>query len=791
MRVLPAVFLTFLPFLLFAQKAEEAIQKLYQKYPQEKVILLYSKNEYVAGETIFFKAHVLTGYEPTYISTNLYTELYDKNKKLLDKKIIPLFGGSGDGSFTLPPSQAEDVYYVRAYTQWMVNFPELFQYLEPIRIYNPASQNSLRPKPVQWALKTAAEGGQLIAGEPTSLSVRLISVNPLPSSWSGHLREKGASQPVADVTVFNREIGMVRFVPEPGKTYTVVVKDAAGNVREQDLPPASETGTALRISLSPNKLHYTIHFKGQSTKGAGHKIFGTINDQPVFKADIQQSDGLVSGVIRTDSFSQGVLRLTLFNEKETPVAERLCFLHQASLVAKQPEIFTDTLSLSPKDRNSWRLEVDTASWSTYTVQVSDAGEQVEDQFLSSVYLRSDFFAPIHEADWYLQNVDSIKQEALDALLITEQWERFRWADLLKNNFPVIEFKPDAYLTYSGTVYAGRKLKPLRDVNLILQAKDSSVHFLQVTTDSSATFILANMIFSDTVKVFHQPNKRKFFEPDVKIDFVMENRFHPFRRSLPPSPWTVGLRTTDSIPGMVKKAVAQRGLQILLNEKTKMMEEVVVRTRAKTPKQELDAKLSSGLFSSGDATIFDFVNEDQTSAMGYQNILDWMQGRVAGYQAGRNGSGDVVPMIRGQVAQIFLDEMPVDPGTLNSISTNDIAMIKVLRTSVAARGGGSAIAIYTRRGDMGSRNSSTLLTNVLAGYQLSPPFFSPDYSEPVNQSVTDTRPILYRSTAPRPVAGEYTAPVVFYNNDSATSFQVIVSGFTKNGRPVYLKQLISR
>src|ERR1051325_1567038 len=112
---------------LCAQKVEKAIEQLYKNYPQEKVVLSLSQPQYLAGETIYFKAYVLTGYEPSSISTNLYTELYDKDKHLLDKQIVPLLKGSGDGSFTVPASMAEDVYYIRAYTYWMLNFDEAFQ----------------------------------------------------------------------------------------------------------------------------------------------------------------------------------------------------------------------------------------------------------------------------------------------------------------------------------------------------------------------------------------------------------------------------------------------------------------------------------------------------------------------------------------------------------------------------------------------------------------------------------------------------------------------------------------
>lgn len=790
MRISLILFFLAVPFFLFAQKAEEIIQILAEKYPQEKVVIQYSKNEYIAGETIFFKAYVLAGYEPSPISTNLYVELYDKTKQLLNKKIIPLFMGSGNGSFTLPVSMAEDVYYVRAYTQWMLNFADRFQYLAPIRVYNNASMNSLWQKPVQWILLAVPEGGKMIAGEPTKLAVRLLSPGSLPASWSGQLVEKTSGEPVANVTVYNREIGQVQFTPQAGKAYKLVAKDANSNSREMDLPLALETGTALAINLSKNDLHYDIRFKGLPSKGAGYKLIGTIHNRLVFKAAIRRSAGTVEGSIKTDSFPAGVLRVTLFDEKETPVAERLCFLHQSSLATYLPEIILDTLSFAPKGRNVWNLRVDTVNWPSYAIRVSDAGNQLEDDFLSNVYITSDFSTPIHEASWYLQDVSSLKQEALNALLITETWDRFRWTVLLKDELPNIKFQSDNYLTYAGTVYAGRKLKPLRDINLVLQAKDSSIRFLQVRTDSSATFTLTNMIFTDTVKVYYQPDRLKLFEPDVKIDFVLENRFHPLRRQFPLSPWIVGPRhETDSIPPMVKKAFAQRAQELLLIEKSKLMEEVIVRTRARSAKEELDRKLSSPWFSSAGAQVFDFVNEDQSSALGYTNILNWLQGRVAGLRTTTDGRGNVIPLLRNVVVQVLLDEMPVGFKVMSTIPIQDIAMVKVMHSNVAA-GGNGAIAVYTRRGKRNYKYGvSNLLTNLITGYASLPPFFTPDYSVDALQSVPDERPVLYHSMAPLPLPGSDHAQLFFYNNDHAKSYRLIITGFTQNGQLVYLNKII--
>ena len=62
----------------FAQsKLDTAVNNLETNYAQEKVYLLFDKDDYIAGDNIWFKAYTFDGYKPTRISTNLFV----KNKK--------------------------------------------------------------------------------------------------------------------------------------------------------------------------------------------------------------------------------------------------------------------------------------------------------------------------------------------------------------------------------------------------------------------------------------------------------------------------------------------------------------------------------------------------------------------------------------------------------------------------------------------------------------------------------------------------------------------------------------
>lgn len=121
----------------------------------------------------------------------------------------------------------------------------------------------------------------------------------------------------------------------------------------------------------------------------------------------------------------------------------------------------------------------------------------------------------------------------------------------------------------------------------------------------------------------------------------------------------------------------------------------------SPKERLNDEYCTGLFKAYDGIIFDMQNENE-SAKSYRNVLEWLEGRVAGLQIYYTRNGIPVPFIRNTRASIFLDETPVDPGVLNDLATADIAMIKIIKGPFAGAvgngGGGGTIAIYTLKGD---------------------------------------------------------------------------------------------
>ena len=115
---------------------------------------------------------------------------------------------------------------------------------------------------------------------------------------------------------------------------------------------------------------------------------------------------------------------------------------------------------------------------------------------------------------------------------------------------------------------------------------------------------------------------------------------------------------------------------------------------KTPEEKLNEEYCTGLFKTTDGTVIDITSQSSVSA--YLNILDWLNDRVAGLQVYTSRTGVTIPVMRGRIPNIFIDEFQVSASTVTALSIHDIAMVKVIKQPFLGgfNSDGGAIAIYT-------------------------------------------------------------------------------------------------
>jgi len=283
---------------------------------------------------------------------------------------------------------------------------------------------------------------------------------------------------------------------------------------------------------------------------------------------------------------------------------------------------------------------------------------------------------------------------------------------------------------------------------------------------------------------------------VDVDFERNNKFIPYSLPFPQTPYLLTpSNSQNTTPAWVTNASNNLKTQRELDKKFKTLQEVVISSKLKSPKELLNEQLSSGRFKTQSETIFDFVNENQTAAMMYSNILQWLNGRVPGFSV-VNVNGVLVPGIRGSQAVVFVDEIRTDPSYLDAIPISEIAMIKVIKGSAYALQagvvGGGIIAVYTYRMGVGipQKKAPSLPNNKIKGYDTVKKFFLPDYeNKDIPQPEVDNREQLLWQTLLFPSDIPERSTVIFSNNDNPKQLRIIVQGITDKGFPVYYEKII--
>jgi len=779
------------------QSPVDALKKYYEEYPEEKVYLWFNKTAYVAGETIWFKAYLFSGYEQSFISSSLFVELYDAEKKLISTKLLPVISGVSEGSIDLDNKLTEGVYFIRAYTTWMLNFNEKLQYIQPLLIYNTSSSKKLSLDRSLWKAAAIPEGGSLISGVEAKVAVRRYASFPLDTKWGGYIyEESNPQQKIKEFNSLDDNVGLLSFVPEARKKYYVYVKDELGNIKTCPLPLVKSSGVNMSVQNAGDTIFYNLKFKDIADNGNGYQVIGEIQHQLIHHAILRKTTEELTMKIATKELGNGILHLTVFDPSLQVVAKRLVFVNQNKLDYDSSAIAQQTISFQPRDQNKLLLKVDSVNWISYAIAVEDASAsfpQRQDNILSALWLTSDLANPLLNAANYFDHPDKNKTDALDALLISEKWMRYNWADIINNKYPLLKHLPYRYLSYTGKVTKGNKLKAKEDVNLILYFPDSTTQFLNTITDSLGNISMDNVLFMNEAKVFYQLNNKKYAAKLINIDFERNNQFVPYSLQLPETPYRLqSTITDDKQPAFIQRAANIITMEKDIENKYKTLQEVVVNSKIQTATEKMNKQLSSGLFQSNNEIVFDFVNEQQTSVMGYTNILQWLQGRVAGLTV-QFQDGNFVPYIRGSQASLYIDEMPADANLIGSVNVSDIAMIKIIKGPFAlmTSGGGGTIAIYTARGNIRpAQREPSLPNNTIKGYDTVKKFFTPYYDiKSVPQPDTDTRDLLQWQTIISPTIGIDKSRIVFFNNDNSKRYRVIIQGINENGIPIFVEKII--
>ncbi|MGU3376427.1 hypothetical protein [Chryseobacterium sp. M5A1_1a] len=788
--------ISFVQPVLAQTKLEKAITNLEDNYEQEKVYLLTDKSQYAAGDQIWFKSFVFDGYNRSALSTTLFVELYNSDKKLIDWKTILLTNGEGSGDFKLKEDLPEQVYFVRAYTPYMTNFNEDFQIVKAIPIYNPNSTESLViSKSSDWSAKASPEGGTFINGISTKFAVRLSSNTSLPETWTGKIIDaQNPNVPITTFKSFDKNVASFKITPALGKKYQVIIQDNAGKKQTINLPEVASSGLSLEVNSSKEGIKYSLKGVNLKQQLQNYKIVGTINNHLAYKANIKQLTNEISSLIPTkiSNGANGILQLAIFDEQDNLVAQRLCFIKPNNLKIEKAEVIGQSIKQTPRSFNSIDLSPE-SYFKNYTVLVSEddgSNNPEEENILSGLWLTGDFTTKIDNPAQYFSK--SANTEALDALLISENWKRFDWNTVLSGSVPAIKTNSQKFLSYKVKPIKNNALMINSNVVLVLKLGKNEPAINSFTTDQNGYIYLNNISYDEPLDV------SLFTDAENNKGSNTNNLFVTVEPLVIPTPLNGNFPGTKyklvkagenkTLSPAISRAINTQKNVKKIESADIQIEQVKLVGKKKDPKVELDQQLSSGMFNAINSTIFDFVNEDQYAA-GYTSILDWLQGKTAGITLQRNNSGINVPYIRGQKAKLYLDEMITDPAIISNIPINNIAMVKIIKGDGLL---GDAVAIYTMKGNMQpkSNNSEKQKNNssIIKGYDKPSEFLVEMLDDDSPAKIeNDTRETLYWN--PNLFDSDYVPPrIKFFNNDSAKQYKVLIISFDEDDNLLYDQEI---
>ncbi len=136
----------FFVFLSFPSPAQEG-NKYSPASFAEKIYLQLDGKVYTTDKTIWFKAVVTNAVDhtPTALSRVLHVELIGPDERVVEKKLIRIENGIGEGFFDLNQSSQEGLYLIRGYTEWDRNFGDDFFFREYIRVFAPSTKAKAEP----------------------------------------------------------------------------------------------------------------------------------------------------------------------------------------------------------------------------------------------------------------------------------------------------------------------------------------------------------------------------------------------------------------------------------------------------------------------------------------------------------------------------------------------------------------------------------------------------------------------------------------------------------------------
>ncbi len=478
---------------------------------QEKLYVHVNKGTFLTGEIIWFKVYCIDGStgKPADISKVAYIELLDNNHAAVLQAKIGLSHGRGDGSFSIPFSVNTGNYRLSAYTNWMKNFDAGFFFEKQLTIINP-----LRTQPTDKASAPAydvqffPEGGHLVKGITSKIAFKLSGSDGKGADCSGVVIDQ-KNDTVARFKSLKFGIGSFTFKPTQQTVYKAVIK-VNKSIIIRELPQIGESGYVMQATDHNDSWNVSVK-SSDSASAAGIYLMAYNNHAIHVAAGANLVNGTASFNIEKSKLNEGINRLTLFDQQQRPLCERIIFRRPAKKLTIAARVDQQTYSTRKKVSLaiSTQDEAHKDQMADLSVSVfrADALQDINsDHIAGYLWLRAELKGNIESPDYYLENPAPETDEALDNLMLSQGWTQFDWTKITSGAAPHFKFLPE----YTGPIITGHithtsDKAPAKGITAYLTIPGPPNQLYITRSDSTGQLLFSSQNFYGSKEIVVQTN----------------------------------------------------------------------------------------------------------------------------------------------------------------------------------------------------------------------------------------------------------------------------------------------
>jgi hypothetical protein len=741
---------------------------------REKIYLQTDKSFYIAGEICWFKSYVVDAslHKPFSLSKVAYVEILNRESKPVSQGKILIQNGIGSGSFFIPLYLPSGSYKIRAYTNWMKNFGPEFFFEKNITIINTQKRDrdSLVKVSPSYNIQFFPEGGTLVEGTPSVVAVKAVDESGKGVNAEGDIVDND-NKTLAHFKTGLFGMGRFEINAPAGKQYKAHVLIAGTQLPVVDFPAVSQKGYSLKVLPEQNNqltISAISNFDGDT-----RPLYLLIHTRGVLK--LAQAMNLVNGKgsisIQKTVLGEGISTITLFNANQQPVCERLLFRMPASLdISAQSEMeeylprkkITTYIHLNNQPNDSSVTNLGLSVYRLDSLQYQD-GQDIR----SYLYLGSDIRGNIEHPEYYFSHSGEQADSAMDNLMLTQGWRRFKWEEVIKNTPPDFEYIPE----WTGHVINAKvndriSGQPLDNQTVYLAGPGIKSQLAGCVSNKKGQLIfdLPHLLGSNVVVLQVENSNDSNYRLDVSNPFSEKNSGH----SYPSFQLNEGLKNELRLYNVGTQVQNIYSLTSLI--------------KFKAPKYSD----SSSFYGEPDRKFF---LDDYTRFNSMEEVVrEYITGVSVHKRQNRfyfRMQNDQQKIFFDQDPLIVLDGVPIfdatevmniDPLRIKKI---EIVTRKFFLGSVVASG---IFALYSYNNDMaGLQLNSHALILEYEGLQLQREFYSPKYDNTQNGSnrLPDFRNVLVWD--PNIVIGKSReAHISFYSSDRKGRYMGVVEGINQDG-----------